>query len=150
MIDKEFVPYEPSLALKELGFDEPCLGYWRNEDLPNTITIGRYTTKEDMEYEISGQDECHNFKNIIALAPTYSQCFRWFREKYVLLGFIEPANGYEDKSLFAFYICDDEQNIINDEHSYSKDSSLHFKTYEEAELECLKKLIEICKTKTNE
>jgi hypothetical protein len=60
-----------------------------------------------------------------------------------LLGFIEPANGYEDKSLFAFYICDDEQNIVDDSHSYSKDSSLHFKTYEEAELACLKKLIEI-------
>jgi hypothetical protein len=26
----------------------------------------------------------------------------------------------------------------------------HYGTYEEAELECLKKLIEICKTKTNE
>jgi hypothetical protein len=70
---------------------------------------------------------------------------RWFREKYVLLGFIEPANGYEDKSLFAFYICDDKQNIINDEHSYSKDSSLHYKTYEKAELACLDKLIEIVK-----
>ena len=23
---KEFVPYEPALALKELGFDEPCFG----------------------------------------------------------------------------------------------------------------------------
>jgi hypothetical protein len=72
---------------------------------------------------------------------------RFFRKKYVLLGFIEPANGYEDKSLFAFYICDDEQNIVDDSHSYSKDSSLHFRTYEEAELACLIKLIEILKTK---
>jgi len=23
---KDFVPHEPSLALKELGFDEPCFG----------------------------------------------------------------------------------------------------------------------------
>jgi hypothetical protein len=147
MIENEFIPYEQALALKELGFDEPCLGYWRNEDSPNPITIGQYTTKEDIEYEISGQDEYHNFKNIIALAPLYQQVFRWFREKYVLLGFIEPANGYEDKSLFAFYICDDEQNIVDDSHSYSKDSSLHFRNYEEAELACLNRLIEITKTK---
>ena len=24
MIEKDFVPYEEALALKELGFDEPC------------------------------------------------------------------------------------------------------------------------------
>ena len=28
MIEKEFVPYEESLALKELGFNEPCFGYF--------------------------------------------------------------------------------------------------------------------------
>jgi hypothetical protein len=26
MIEKEFIPYEQALALKELGFDEPCFG----------------------------------------------------------------------------------------------------------------------------
>ena len=67
-LQKDFLHYELALKMKQLGFDEPCLGYWRNEDLPNPITIGQYTTKEDIEYEISGQDEYHNFKNIIALA----------------------------------------------------------------------------------
>jgi hypothetical protein len=27
-MNKEFVPYEQALQLKELGFDEPCLGYY--------------------------------------------------------------------------------------------------------------------------
>ena len=27
-MDKEFVPYEQSLQLKELGFDEPCFGFY--------------------------------------------------------------------------------------------------------------------------
>ena len=27
-MDKEFFPYEEALALKELGFDEPCFGYY--------------------------------------------------------------------------------------------------------------------------
>ena len=26
-MEKEFIPYEQALALKELGFDEPCLVY---------------------------------------------------------------------------------------------------------------------------
>jgi len=125
--EKEFVPYTEALELKQLGFDERTLqAYYK--DSGQLLNIGSGNM-----YDIK--------------APLYQQAFRWFREKYVLLGFIEPANGYEDKSLFAFYICDDEQNIINDEHSYSKDSSLHFKTYEEAELACLKKLIEIVKQK---
>jgi len=131
--EKEFVLYEQALALKELGFDEPCFAVY----IDKTLIIEDdwlYSTNQDTFIESS------NFT-----APLYSQAFRWFREKYVLLGFIEPANGYEDKSLFAFYICDDEQNIVDDSHSYSKDSSLHFRTYEEAELECLKKLIEIVK-----
>ena len=143
-MNKEFVPYEQALALKELGFDEPCLGYWRNEDLPNTITIGRYTTKEDMEYEISGQDECHNFKNIIALAPTYSQCFRWFREKHNLLGGV-----YSNASGWAWEIHDNVGGTHRFASDYTGDclESGMFTSFEKAELECIKYLIEIIKQK---
>ena len=28
MLDKEFVPHQESLELKELGFDEPCFGFY--------------------------------------------------------------------------------------------------------------------------
>lgn len=139
-LDKEFVPYKEVLVLKELGFDEPCLAYYKENELYQEA--GVCYINADFE-ETMVWDEMLPNRN--CAAPLYRQAFRWFREKYALLSFVEPANGYEDKSLFAFYICDDEQNIINDEHSYSKDGSLHFKTHEEAELTCLKKLIEIVK-----
>jgi hypothetical protein len=29
-MNKEFVPYEQALALKELGFNEPCFGNYNN------------------------------------------------------------------------------------------------------------------------
>ena len=133
-MEKEFVTYEQALALKELGFDEPCLGYWRNEDLPNPLTLGQYTTKEDMEYEISGQDEYHNFKNIIALAPTYSAAFRWFREKHGLHVIIDEEIRPQIK--------DSNGKLL---FEYTKDGKYAGFEYEEAELECLKKLIEITK-----
>ena len=38
-LEKEFVPYEPSLALKELWFDEPCFGKYLSSFLK---VIGRY------------------------------------------------------------------------------------------------------------
>ena len=30
-MEKEFVPYELALRMKELGFDEPCFGYYNNK-----------------------------------------------------------------------------------------------------------------------
>jgi hypothetical protein len=139
-MEKEFISHEQALALKELGFDEPCLGYWRNEDSPNPITIGQYTTKEDMEYEISGQDEYHNFKNIIALAPTFSQAFRWFREKHNIYSIIlhSYADNKEVKDRFFYEVTIGKK--LKQELEYHT-------TYEEAELACLKKLIEIVKYK---
>ena len=29
-MNKEFIPYEQALVLKELGFDEPCFGYYND------------------------------------------------------------------------------------------------------------------------
>jgi hypothetical protein len=132
-IRNEFGPYELALRMKALGFDEPCFGWYEHN------SNFYYCYQEGL---VPPSPSKKLIKGAVK-APTFQQAFRWFREKYVLLGFIEPANGYEDKSLFAFYICDDEQNIVDDSHSYSKDSSLHFNTHEEAELACLEKLCEI-------
>jgi hypothetical protein len=61
---------------------------------------------------------------------------RWFREKYQLDSSIAlVANGY------GFYIHKN-RNYTNKGESYGM-----YITYEEAELECLKKLIEIVKKK---
>ena len=30
-IENEFIPYEQALALKELGFDEPCFGIYQKK-----------------------------------------------------------------------------------------------------------------------
>lgn len=61
---KEFVTYKQALALKELGFEEPCLMYIDDEeDLINDDTA-----------EWIGAVK----------APLKSQVFRWFRDKYNL------------------------------------------------------------------
>lgn len=58
-----FVPYEQALELKELGFDEPCFGFYN--DMENNKPMG-------------GNFPCDGRNS----APLYQQCFRWFREKY--------------------------------------------------------------------
>jgi hypothetical protein len=69
-------------------------------------------------------------------APTFSQAFRWFREKYNIKGHIEAVE-YLDGTPDTYH-----WSIFN-----KCNSGYDQLTYEEAELECLRKLIEVTKTK---
>ena len=62
-MNKEFIPYEQALELKELGFNELCLFY--------------YTDNESLR--IYHQSEIYD--DLVG-APLYQQAFRFFREKY--------------------------------------------------------------------
>jgi hypothetical protein len=121
-MEKEFVPYELALGLKELGFDEPCLMYWN--DFGKT-SINRFQLHNKID------EWCQNYIE----APLYQQAFRWFREKYKLRGLIEI--GTQEYSFIIFDEVKDSRKITSSMNG----------TYEEAELACLKKLIEIAKTK---
>jgi hypothetical protein len=63
----------------------------------------------------------------------YQQAFRWFREKKYLFGFVEQIT----KNTYKFFVKDFSENKGLVFSSYVYDN------YEEAELECLKKLFEI-------
>ena len=67
-----------------------------------------------------------------------SMVFRWFREKYDLVGWIRRRAGFYKE--YSWYISNFNDN---DPNEYKFD--LHIETYEEAEIACLKKLIEIVK-----
>ena len=71
---KNFVPYNPALELKELGFDEPCFAkYFQQDGNTPFIQIGE---REIEEAESAGDDvtfECD--------APLYQQAFRWLYQK---------------------------------------------------------------------
>lgn len=125
-IGKLFVPYKESLELKELGFDEPCISWFS--------IFGKFSNdystpkKYNSEFKISGG---------YISAPTFSQAFRWFRNKYKLPSHIATYWQHDwNNYSYQYYFVQDkvEWNDIE-----------HYKTYEEAELACLKKLIEIVK-----
>ena len=74
-------------------------------------------------------------------APTFSQAFRFFREKY---GIMYRITSYA----FGYQIHLDntpEPKFWNTDRRF--DSDVDYEIYEEAELDCLKKLIEIVKEK---
>ena len=127
-MNKEFVPYEQALALKELGFDEPCFGYYH---ICNTDEL-----KEIYECDYFFHEKSGNFNSncLLLKAPLYQQAFRWFREKYGLWQIV-MQNTDEDWTYDIMTIIGMIDYKIFDV----------FDTYEEAEHECLNKLIEIVK-----
>lgn len=66
----EFVPYDIALAMKELGFDEPCFGYYITKGHPPTIN----EIRNGKSFDFEDSDGC--------LAPLYQQVFRWIYENY--------------------------------------------------------------------
>lgn len=125
-MEKEFVRYDQAVALKEFGFDEPCITFYHND----TSFIGAISKDSTIT---------KGYKNGIywrTSAPLKQQAFRFFREKYVLYPEV-------DKDVTGFYTAWKSFWIGG------------FKTYEEAEEACLDKLIEIARSvsdseKTNE
>lgn len=128
-MENEFVPYKQALELKELGFNQPCFGYYTGDKkhLQLRPNMGRMNEPSDD----------------VPTAPTFSQVFRWFREEFKISGeissdfYLEGKDNEWEYNIYQLGIEDD---------GYIGTLNI-FKTYEKAELECLKKLIEIVKNK---
>ena len=118
-MNKEFVKYEQALALKELGFDEPCFSFYIDVDK------FLYTNQKWLDYNL-------NSKRISA--PLYQQAFKWFREKHGLYTEI----FVDDDKTFGFLI-----SSFIEEGRVDRPIHRGFSTYEEVESACLSKLIEI-------
>jgi hypothetical protein len=125
---KEFIPYEQALELKELGFDEPCFGRYD----------GRDENKGKIWYEMPNLGKGWiPVKDV--LSPLYQQAFRWFREKSFIC---HVTNDLSDSCYDEIYVY-----VMTKGYGDLIDRSEEYRTYEEAELACLKKLIEIAKNK---
>jgi hypothetical protein len=157
---KEFIPYELALRMKQLGFDEPCLAYYSILEIQRIGEHNLHYTQRGKEIlrendwswvyrnfpkfrKYLKAEHCYkystNSSKLIASAPTYSQCFRWFREKYNLICRVSVTS----------YGCtlDEQEFYCVITSKYGTASYEIFNTYEEAELDCLDKLIEIVKQK---
>ena len=126
-MQKEFVEYELALKMKELGFDEPCFGYY---NMKKKFNMGDYTTKH-------WKSTC--------LAPLYQSAFKWFREKYKLQHHI--WSGKINSIFYGYDILNIEEQEFVVNNSDIGGGDCDYYTYEEAELVCLEKLLEIVESK---
>ena len=136
---EQFIPYELALKLKELGFDEECIGYY--QVVNNKTILFKIPTQPS---HTSSQEKVKYIYGIKSIqAPLWQQAFDWFRiggyynyitshlEPWGEDGMLEESYGYK-----IFYKkCDYKCEV--------KEVLKRFDTYEEARLECLKQLIKI-------
>lgn len=86
-MDKEFIPYEQAVALKELGFDEPCMAIYYSKDKSFSWHHHKDHTNDEPildsgEFNIS--------------APLYQQAMRWLHEQLNITGMM-PTDVGEQK-----------------------------------------------------
>ena len=144
VMTKEFVLFEEALALIKLNFDNPCFGFYEN--FTKELNIQGFQTSD---CPLHNQYLCKKDDNLI-LAPSYQQAFKFFRDKYNLQHELISAQ----KGSWLMTIQDisktTEHGVYNGKR-WDLDDLDDFNnlphTYEQAELACLKKLIEIVESK---
>jgi hypothetical protein len=124
MNTNEFIPYNESLELKNLGFNDECNAYY----YPSQMSIGWDLVQSEIP-------ERNSTLVIGITAPTYRGAFIWAEVNYNwgIHVFNLPNGGWD----YYIYQQPDEQ-ITDDGITYS--------TFEEAKLACVKKLIQMIKT----
>ena len=133
-MNEHFLTYEQCLTIKELGFDEPCFGYYTHNE-----KLCRYGADEtNVEFLFCTHKDIYK---TYSLAPLKSQFFRWVREKYEHCVHITPHTENDGDDNFIIYQY--EWEII---HPKYFDGTYH-DTYEQAEDACINKIIELLKTK---
>jgi hypothetical protein len=134
-VNKEFIPYELALELKQLGFDEDCFTFYQVEYHENSPIM----VDDNDQYLSTGFRTCKNSEipSHYISCPTFSQAFRWFREKHNLRCQINYIGGLINKTTWW------DISVIGHYNTDPKEWEMKYQPYEEAELACLKKLIEI-------
>jgi hypothetical protein len=135
----EFATYDISLRMKKLGFDEPCLAVYRGGSLYGSGTsVSRYYDEGHWELEKNS-----NYGGDIeqwVTAPTWQSAFAWFRDNYGLSGWVNES-----------FIGSSRQGVISIKSEiglkYYPTTTKFFDSYEEAQISCLEKLIEIIERK---
>jgi hypothetical protein len=130
-----FVPYEQSLHLKELGFNQECFGYYTLAEVRDYKNNGLDIRNEIVLNTLNGYRKYDDESQ--TSAPLYQQAFRWLREKYGIYPILDSSKGFE----YVKWIY----NVCSVKGGFNVGTS--HGTYEETELACLKKLIEMVKGK---
>lgn len=112
-----FVPYDLSIKLRELGFDELCFKTWLKAN--------------ELRHAESKNSGLNKY---LCSAPTWNQAFDWVEKEYRLYAMIYPRYGYN----YMISSLDDGGNCSENSHHGEG-----FKSGREARQKCIEKLLEL-------
>lgn len=107
-MNEDYVSYELAVALKECGFDEPCIAQWACEPDGKPILLGS-TAFVFSNAELKGRD---------VTAPLLFHAQKWLREKKELFIEVSPNFGMRARATFGitshdFTLFDSRGHIMN-------------------------------------
>lgn len=143
-LEKELVPTELALELREIGFDEFCMFYYEHNKPAPRFGLESRDIKNKSHFRIM-RINAHKIlqlksNKIDIAAPSYEQIFSWFRGKGLFHSITLVKDFKEDEILFSCEIRNANTDIV---------TMFSSNTYEEAKIELLKRLIKIYKDGNN-
>lgn len=118
-----FVPYNLSLKLEEIGFNEECFITFYNEK--SLTAFGQRTMF------------IKNSKTNKVSAPLWDQVFDWFDDRYNLFSYVTIVSKGSYGSIYSYTIIN-HSDFIDESTTFTESG---FKSKEEVRKACLKKLI---------
>jgi hypothetical protein len=117
----QIVPFEISVNLKEIGYDDPTWFVYPNIHDENT-------NHEPIKWNSTFDETFKNsFNTYTASAPIWGQVFEWFRENGFYNYIIDSLNGYEI--------------VISNSYLFYQDKLHENATYLQAQIKCVNDLI---------
>ncbi len=135
MSEKEFVPFEIALNLKKLGFNEPCIAFY----FVGSLNIREFKNSKNVNSAF--------YNSLVCSAPSFHHVFRWFRNEYQWQASIEATSEQQGHRLgYNYFIWNYKTGEQYDCTPTPKDrpvGDFEYDIYEDAEIACLNKLIEL-------
>lgn len=149
-----FIDYPEAIELKAFGFIEHCIALYYFPlfySVPAFLYVEDEPENNNIPLDLSESEAINDkaleeeYKNSCS-APTYEQAFEWIYEKYGLFANIQIGYGFP--IWFSYQIVN--RDKIWDSSDFFEKHPSSWSTILEAKRECLKRLIQIIKTKEYE
>lgn len=135
---EQFVTYEIALALKELGFDEKCIGHFYKD---KTFAITAITSSNRYDFFKNSNIKHTIFEmKIVCVAPLWQQAIDWFRENYNMDIYVNNKFNHLPKKWLGII-------SIVDEYYKEYNTEKYFNNFYDAREQAILKAIELCEKK---
>ena len=134
-MENHFVTFEQALALKDLGFGEPCFRYAYTGDTGNNVDH-----IEEVKFKFSAN---YNTDSMCISIPLKQQVFEWARDEYGLYHIVHHFEHNNNTPKEFLSEVTGKLLMGNDDIS----GFSYHSTYNDGELACIDILIEIIKKK---